>query len=326
MRVLLIGGTGFIGYHAACELNDRGHEVVVLARSAPKENLLPAGAGIVLGDITGLSAADLMPVLEGVDAAVFAAGADDREVPAPPAYSHFHRANVTPVVQLVEAGKKAGLLRVVVIGSYFAHFDRLWPHLRLAQRHPYIRSRIAQSDEAIAAAGVDIEVVTLELPYVFGAAPGRVPLWAPLVRYVTTRMPLLYPAGGTNMIGVGNVAQAVAGAVERGGGGSRHLVGDENLRWSEFLPRLAAAAGLSRRVITVPTPAVRLALRGVRRYHRARGMESGLDPVALADLHTAETFFDPAPSRRALGYGRGDLDEAFARTVAASLTAVPAMR
>ena len=319
VRVLLIGGTGFVGYHSVHELSDRGHEVLVLARTAPKDDLLPAGVGVVLGDVTTLGTDDLVPLLADVDAAVFAAGADDRTVPPSPAYRFFHQANVAPVVRLVDADRKAGAVRVVIVGSYFSYFERRWPELRLAERHPYIRSRIAQTEEAIAAAGDEVDVVTLELPYVFGATPGRVPLWAPLVRYVTSRAPLLYTKGGSNMVAVSHVAEAVAGAVERGVGGMSYLVGDENLRWGVFLRRLAAAAGVSRHVLTVPTPAVRVGAAAIRARHALRGRESGLDPIPYVDLQTAETFFDPALGRRQLGYGSGGLDDALERTVAACL-------
>lgn len=321
MRVLLIGGTGFVGYHAALELNRRGHEVVALARTAPKDDLLPIEIGIVLGDVCRLGEADLFTLLEAMDAVVFAAGADERTVPAAPAYAYFHDANVDPVVRLVAAAKRADVHRVVILGSCFSFFDRLWPQLRIAERHPYVRSRLAQSEQALAAADGGVDVITLELSYIFGSTPGRVPLWAPLVRYVTSRAPLLSPKGGTNMIAVDDVAEAIAGAVEHGVGSTRYLVGDENVTWGEFLQRLAAAAGLERRVITMPTSMVRTGMLAVRTYHSMRGKESGLDPVALVELQTRETFFDPSISKRQLGYRGGRLDDAFERTVVASLVA-----
>jgi len=319
VRVLLIGGTGFLGYHASLALRSHGHQVAALARSVPKGDLLPADVGVYVADIATLDEAELRALLEQFDAVVFAAGADDRAVPAAPAYPYFRDANVVPVVRLVRTARKAGLLRVVILGSYFAFFDRLWPGLEIAGRHPYVRSRVEQTTEAFAAAEGEIDVVTLELPYVFGATPGRVPLWAPLIRYIRSPAPVFSTKGGTNMIAVGHVGEAVVGAVERGLGRMRYLVGDENLRWVAFLERLSAAAGRRRKVITVPTPIVRAGLFGVKAYHKTRSREAGLDPVAFVDLQTAETFFDPSVSRSQLGYGSGSLDEAFEATARASV-------
>ena len=149
--------------------------------------------------------------------------------------------------------------------------------------------------------------------------PGRRPLWAPLVEYITAAPVILYPRGGTNMIAVEHVAEAIAGAVEQGRSGERYLVGDENLSWADFLRRFTLAAGQEKSVITLPDWMVRIGLRYVRLGHTLKGRESGLDPLRFLELQTANTYFDPDPSRLALGYGKGDLDEAFAATAKASL-------
>jgi hypothetical protein len=53
----------------------------------------------------------------------------------------------------------------------------------------------------------------------------------------------------------------------------------------------------------------------VKLLHRLQGKEGGLDPVHLLELQAINTFFDPEPSRRALGHGSGGLDQAFVQTV-----------
>ena len=121
------------------------------------------------------------------------------------------------------------------------------------------------------------------------------------------------------MIAVEHVAEAIAGAIERGVGGERYPVGDENLTWAAWLERLTAMLGKRKRVITIPKGLVRFAASFLTLWHRYQGRESGLDPVKFVDVQTRNTFFDPAPSREALGYGRGGLDEALAKTVEACL-------
>jgi len=51
MRVLVAGGTGFIGQKLCRELHDRGHEVTALARN-PRAASLPEGVETVMGDVT----------------------------------------------------------------------------------------------------------------------------------------------------------------------------------------------------------------------------------------------------------------------------------
>ena len=53
--------------------------------------------------------------------------------------------------------------------------------------------------------------------------------------------------------------------------------------------------------------------------HKWQGKEGGLNLLEFVKLQTANTFFDPTPSRQALGYGQGGLAEALRDTVRACL-------
>jgi len=239
-------------------------------------------------------------------------------VPPAPAYGFFHRHNVQAGQRFFRLAREAGVHRGVLLSSYFAYFARDWPHLELTRHHPYIRSRVEQEAAALEAAMPNLQLSILQLPYIFGAMPGKVPLWAPLVNMARRYPVLLYPRGGTNMVAVQHVGQAIAGAVEQGQGGQRYLVGDENLTWVQFLGRLSRAAiGRSRPVITVPDALFRWQMARVQARHAAEGREAGLDPVAFTRLMTAETYFDPQPAQQALGFGSGGLDQAFQETAGA---------
>lgn len=318
MNVFIIGGTGFIGYHATLEFLRRGYQVSTLALPPlPVDGLLPSEVRIHLGDLNCLGDEVVCDLLSGQDALIFAAGADDRVIPKAPAYEFYYEANVRTPQRLFQLARKAGVKRGVILGSYFAHFDRIWPEMELARHHPYIRSRAAQIEVTMQVAMPDLELMILELPYIFGAMPGRAPLWAPLIRYLRYPIPLFYMQGGSNCVSVKHVAEAIVGAVERGKGGEIYQIGDENLTWEALLNRLGRAAGIKKRVVILPDWIIRLGLGLVEYSIKLRGREGGLDLRVFAELQTTQTFFDPSPSRDALGYGYGDLDKAFEETVAA---------
>jgi nucleoside-diphosphate-sugar epimerase len=327
MNVLIIGGAGFIGYHAVRELLRRGHAVSILSRSKPPAaDFLPPEAQLILANLDEMPDAEARDLLRGYDGLVFAAGADDRVTPPAPAYPYFYKANVAAAARVFTLARQAGVRRGVLLGSYFAYFDRIWPEERLSEHHPYVRSRREQEEAALAAARPDLDLMILELPYIFGAAPGRRPLWAPIIAYVRASFLLFYPDGGTNMVAVQHVAEAIAGALERGQAGERYVVGEENLTWAEWLERLSAILGRKKRVITAPTWMVRIGMRLVQLWHRLHGKEGGLEMVAFTRLQTAKTFFDPTPSRLALGYGQGGLSQALVDTVRGSLVSRPLAR
>ncbi len=319
MKVFILGGTGFLGYYATQELLSRGHQVRTLALPpAPPEGLLPPEVSVSIGDFNALSDQEVIALFEGYDGVVFAAGADDRVTPKAPASEFFYHANVVSAQRFFRLARAAGVRRGVLLSSYFAHFARIWPEMKLAEHHPYIRSRLEQEDAVLAASGDGLEVMILELPYIFGQMPGRIPIWKPLVDYVHWPLPwVFYPKGGSAMVSVEHVAEAIAGALEQGEGQTRYLIGDENLTWQEFLTRLASAAGWRKKVISLPTWIVRIGLFGVQILHKLQGREGGLDPVSFIDLQTRNTFFDPIPAQIALGFSGGGLDPAFKETVKA---------
>jgi len=319
MKVFVLGGTGFLGFHAVNELLRRGHEVTVLALDLPKDDLLPPQVKYRIADIGKCGDDEIAKALEGQDALVFAIGADDRVVPPAPAYEFFYNANVLTTRRLFSIASKTGVKKGVVTGSYFAYFDRIWPEMKLAAHHPYIRVRREQSQAAFDA-GAGMAVQVLELPYIFGRMPGRVPLWAPLLKYVLSPFPLFYTPGGTTMVSVQQVAEAIAGAVETDSPSGCRPVGDVNMTWAEMLQLFLQIAGKRKRVITMPPAFAAMSMRFVEMKFRKAGKEHGLNPVEFIKLQCVNTYIkteDLAESRVALGFGSGGIEQAFRDTLAA---------
>jgi dihydroflavonol-4-reductase len=314
MRVLVVGGTGLLGQHTVAELRERGHEVGTLARRAAP------GSATIVGDVQRLSEGEWSERLDGFDGVVFAAGVDDRQVPRTPADRYFREGNVEPLRRLLPAARKAGCRCVVICGSYFTALDRSHPQWRLAERHPYIRSRVSQAELALEQTGDQMAVAVLEIPFVFGSAEGRRPLWAPAVPWLRSRLPLLAPVGGTAVTSATTVGQAAAGALERAAGG-RFPVADANLAWRDLVARLAVAAGRREpfAVRRLPAVLVRTALRGAGLRYRLARRGPGLDPAWLSGLLLSELFVDESVCRTELGVTGGDLERAFHDTIVASL-------
>ncbi len=319
MRILVVGGTGFIGYHATHELSRRGHDVTVLGMPpGPPEGTFPERVAMQLHDMGSMHDSELDALLAGYESVVFAAGADDRITPAAPASRFFYEANILSSVRFTAAALRAGARSVVLLGSYFTHFDREWPDMKLAEHHPYIESRKQQQELCTAIAGSRMALVSLELPYIFGAMPAVVPLWAPLVSYVRSGAPLYYTRGGSNMVAVSSVAEAIAGACERITESRIFQVGDRNVEWTELLQAFCA---ITRReddtVHILPDGSLSSLSWLFDAIHAMQGRESGLHAAHFARVQTSRAFFDIEESRGVLGYSVGGLENAWRETVAA---------
>lgn len=318
MKVLIVGGTGFLGYHAALECLRHGYTVTAVARNKPQQTLFPDTVSLQYADMGRITDHDLKQLLAGHDALVYATSMDTSDPIPKPAYDYFYREHVQVCTRVVTIAREVGVTRGVILGSYFNTLDRQRPELRLTERHAYIRSRHVQAQEALQAAAPDMQLMILELPYIFGSMPGRVSQWAGLVNYVRSPYPLFFPSGGTAAISATHVAEAIVGALQYGVGGTRYPIGDENLTWVELLGTLSRLAGRPKRVMTLPTPLVRSALGLYQLILQLRGLEIGLAPFAYADIQTSNTFIDPEPARTALKFGQGGLEQALVETIQAS--------
>ncbi|MBL4657010.1 MAG: NAD(P)-dependent oxidoreductase [Flavobacteriales bacterium] len=95
MKILVTGGTGFIGRHLCHRLVEDGHELVALIRSPKKANILPDGIELLEGDLSLFSDPELvLPECDTVvHLAAVVAGKNDAE---------YRKINHEAVVSFIE--------------------------------------------------------------------------------------------------------------------------------------------------------------------------------------------------------------------------------
>ncbi len=119
MRVLVTGGSGFIGSHVVDKLRERGHEPVIYdLRPSPWHE--PGTVDTVLGSITDREG--LEKALHSCDAvAHLAAVADVNDVHASP--EDAERVNARGTVAVLEACRRAGVQRIVYASTIWVYSD-----------------------------------------------------------------------------------------------------------------------------------------------------------------------------------------------------------
>ncbi|WP_203567290.1 hypothetical protein [Aestuariimicrobium ganziense] len=151
---------------------------------------------------------------------------------------YLQRQLVDQTGRVLALARRAGVQRAVVLGSYFATWHRMRPDLDLASKHSDVQARLDQAEVAIdtgagrVVGGMDVSV--LEIPFVFGTVPGRVPMRKEWLFGRIAAVPMaMHPCQSSSAVTALQVGQAAAGALEAG------------------IVRMGRPAGLSR---AAPTP------------------------------------------------------------------------
>ncbi|MEI8309887.1 MAG: NAD(P)-dependent oxidoreductase [Verrucomicrobiota bacterium] len=114
MRILVTGGTGFIGSHFLQAAVRAGHEIIAVKRPGSETKIPLAGK---MTWIIEPSFGDLVPErFEGIDVLVHLAAAG--VTPQPASWPLCYSVNVTETVRLLETAHTAGVKRAVVAGTY----------------------------------------------------------------------------------------------------------------------------------------------------------------------------------------------------------------
>jgi NADH dehydrogenase len=228
MRVIVLGGTGFIGRHAAAALRARGHTVVIGTRH-PKRAQAKLPASLRDCELRETHFESLTtryiwkPLLEDVDAVVNAVGILRER--GSETYDRVH--NMAPAA-LGEACARIGLRLV--------HVSALG--LRPGARSRFLRSKLI-AEKKIMASGADYSIVRPAL------LDGEGGFGADWLRRVA-RLPFhLYPSdarGRLAPLDVRDLGEALAVLCERGGEGRREveLGGSAKRTMAEYLAALRA--------------------------------------------------------------------------------------
>lgn len=240
MKILVVGGTGALGGHAALHLASKGHDVTIGGRNPANPATPMAKLPFLQGDYI---AGDYTPDrLAGFDWVVFAAGNDPRHVPADADFFDFlYQANHVAVPAFFAACREAGVKRAIQLGSYYHQAS---PELIADNR--YIQSRKAACEGARAEASDSFDVISVNAPFMVGTVAGLPSMiFEPYVQWASGKLPIdaFGPTGGTNFMSFQSLSEAIEGALERGEPNAAYLVGDENLTFTEYFQLYFDAAG-----------------------------------------------------------------------------------
>jgi nucleoside-diphosphate-sugar epimerase len=307
-NVFIAGGTGFLGYYSALLFLKRGCRVasIALPGEINLDHWYPKEIDLCFGNLFEMSEDEIYNLLKGrgFDTFVYSLGPDDRMIPKAPSYDFFHLRLVEHCLKICRAAKRAGIKRCLVMNSYFTYFDRL-QHGKLANDHPYIRCRVEQAT-AISDLGEEgvFDVMIMELPFIFGSMPGRIPIWKSVFMDRFEKMPFVFfPDGGTAAIHVTGVAESVFAAACNGVNGERYPVSSANIKYRTMINYMMACAGFNKKFVKMPNWMCYLAGVWLLANEKITGLQGGLNPTKLlTNVLSKDLFMDPSEIQKKLGY------------------------
>jgi nucleoside-diphosphate-sugar epimerase len=247
MRILVTGGTGFVGTHMIPRLVSDGHDVLALARSASSDERLRAlGATPVRGDLERPEQISLPPL----DAVIHAAAHFRFAGPRAP----YFLTNVTGTLALLKAAEKVGAKTFVHLSAGGVIMDDRGSPVRNADESAptfpnsfsgYIASKSRGEAAVLAANKLGFRTIALRPSAIWG--PGD-PFSREIPRVIKSGRFKFIERGNYPFVTchVDNVIEAVKCALERGAGGRAYFINDrETTTFREFIATLANLQELS---------------------------------------------------------------------------------
>jgi dihydroflavonol-4-reductase len=312
---LVTGATGFVGWHVARRLLERGEQVRALVRDPARLKELEDVDGFQ-GDLRDPES--LARAVAGCGV-VYHIAADYRLWMRDP--EEMYRSNVEGTRNLLEAARRSGVERLVYTSTVGCIGipkegigDEQTPVGIEDMQGPYKRSKYLAERVALefAADGFPVVIVNPTAPvgdHDFKPTPtGKI-----LVDFVRGAMPGFLDTG-LNVVDVKDVAAGHLAACDRGKAGERYILGAENLTLENIFGMLAKAVGRPAPKISIPYAVAYAA--GV--VSTAWAGVTGKEPIAPLDgvkMARKKMWVRQDKAVRELGYAPGPAEGALYRAV-----------
>jgi nucleoside-diphosphate-sugar epimerase len=319
LKILLTGGTGYLGSNLARALADAGEEVELLVRSRHRAEDLGFGdLGLVEGDV--VERERVAAALEGKDAVVHAASVysfDHRRA------AEMERVNVTGTRTVLGEAVRLGLDPIIHVSSTVAFLPGTGSATPDSPpgdpTGPYAASKAESERVARAMQAEGAPVVCVSPGGIYG---GVDPNFGEQYRFVLDvlkrRLPVM-PRGGFHAVDVADAVATVLAVLEPGRGPRRYIVPGHHVGPVDVARGVAAVTGRRLPAMAVPTPMLKPAGRFADLVQARVPVRL---PVSAEALYVTECDldYDDSRAREELGIDPRPLEDSLAEMVAQLLT------
>ncbi len=255
LRVLVTGGTGFVGFHTARALHEAGHEVRLLVRSPEKMRRVLGPFGLdklehVKGDIA--DPRSVARALQDCEAVVHSAAAVN--IRAADALETI-RINRRGTELVIGGAVERGIARIVQVSSTTALFN---PGLDVIDENSPLGTQSVGYGRSKIEADLYVRGLQQHGAGIYTTYPGSImgpddPGLSEAMAGLMTLLDVVYTvtSSGTQIIDVRDLAQAHVRLIERGGPPERYMMGGQFFSWSDLADILEDLVGTRLRRVRV---------------------------------------------------------------------------
>ncbi|HRI05131.1 MAG TPA: NAD-dependent epimerase/dehydratase family protein [Pyrinomonadaceae bacterium] len=317
-RILITGGTGFLGTHIVQNFLAYGEKNLKVMASSVPEWMKDAGIKAVEGSVTDRD--DVAKACKNVSAIFHLAGKVSRDNDDAAAMNKIHLEGTRI---LCEAAKEAGVQTMVLASSSGTLAvsedgqvvdETFPPPIEILTRWAYYASKYYQERAAIENFdGEGRKLVIMNPSLLLGPDDERLSSTKPVLDFLARKIPYT-PSGGLNFVDARDAAAAFIAALEKGNHQEKYLLGAANMTFEQFFGRLERLSDVAAPALKVPK---KLAMAGSSMISSIYKHWGKASPVAPNEVEQAEYFwyFDSSKAIEELGFEPRDSQETLNDTI-----------
>lgn len=317
-KILITGGTGFLGTHIVRQMLDAGVKNLRVMASRVPAWMTDAGVEPSEGSVTNRD--DVAKAVKNASAIFHLAGKVSRDNDDA---AGMNRVHLEGTRLLCEAAQEAGVGTIILASSSGTIavsetdevVDETYPQpVDIISRWAYYASKYYQERTAIENFDGDgRRLVIMNPSLLLGPDDERLSSTKPVLDFLGRKIPYC-PSGGLNFVDARDAAAAFISALDKGKHQEKYLLGAANMTFAQFFGRLERLSGIAAPAVKVPK---KLAMAGTSIISSVYKNWGRTSPVAPNEVEQAEHFwyFDSAKAVAELGFDPRDPQETLQDTI-----------